>query len=159
MFRARLLVFSLYVSAAVTACSESMPTEPAAASANTIAKSPTGTDTSTTNPPPVLFNLSGRVLGVDAVRGQGSDTLHFTPIAGASVKLVRNVLVDGTATQLAAGETTSASNGTYHFTNLAGGYYIVNVAPPAGSPYTSSWNYVAGTAASVVVDVFLWRSR
>jgi hypothetical protein len=155
MSRARLLAFSLCASAVVAACDVSAPGEPAAVT-STVPKA--STDTST-NPPPSSFNLAGKVLGVDAVAGQGNDTLHFTPIAGANVMLVRNLLVNGKATQVAAGETTSGPDGGYRFANLAGGYYIVSVTPPAGSPYSASWSYVSGTAPNVEINVYLWRSK
>jgi len=155
MSRARLAVISFLASSVGIACGETSSTEPAVA-ANTVAKTP---PTDTTKPPPSSFNLTGKALGVDAVAGQGNDTLHFTPIAGATVKLMRNVLVNGQATQVEAGQTTTSASGAYQFSNLAGGYYIVYVTPPTGSPYISNWSYVEGLAPAVDVNVFLWRSR
>lgn len=154
MSRAPLLALSFVATAAFAACGDPASTEPAAV-ANTVVK----TSTDTTKPPPSSFNLTGKALGVDAVAGQGSDTLHFTPVAGAQVLLVRNVLVNGQGAQVPAGETTTSATGAYQFSNLTGGYYIVTVNPPAGSPYQSSWSYVAGMSPNVDVNVFLWRSR
>jgi hypothetical protein len=104
------------------------------------------------------FALQGRVRGVSAKSGQyGGDTLSYEPIAGAAVRIYRNLLVDGAATQVLAAQTTSDAAGQYRVEGLEGGYYIVKAVAPAGSPYADSWTYAAGTAPEVTADVYLWR--
>lgn len=104
------------------------------------------------------FMVHGRILGVSAATQPtaGGDTLSFEPLAGAAIRIVRNVLVNGAATQELAAETVSDGDGAYSVSGLAAGYYIVEAAPPSGSSYASGWSYLAGQASDVKVDVYLW---
>jgi hypothetical protein len=108
---------------------------------------------------PGTFRAYGRVLAVSvtAASAGSSDTLRFTPVAGAAIEVWRNLLVDGAATQELAARTTSGADGAFEVPELAGGYYIVKAAPPAGSGYADNWEYLAGTASEVKVDVFVWK--
>lgn len=147
-----LALLTLVVAAA---CGEpSAPSLPVTANNEPSVKA--GTDT--IKAPPSIFTVSGRVLGVDAVAGSGSDTLHFVPLVGADVKLWHNVLENGVAKQVLAGETITGANGVYQFANQPGGYYIA-AATAAGTAYQSSFAYVEGTSTQVVADIYLFRSR
>ncbi|MEW5915394.1 MAG: hypothetical protein AB1762_03270 [Gemmatimonadota bacterium] len=117
-------------------------------------------DTLDSMPPlPEKVQLSGRVLAVTVIApGPGvRDTLRFEAIAGAKVRVMRNLLVDGQATQRLAAERVTDANGAFTVRDLAGGYYVVYADPPAGSPYQSSFSYLAATKPEVKVDVYLWR--
>jgi hypothetical protein len=108
---------------------------------------------------PEKVQLSGRVLAVTVIAPAPGvrDTLRFDPIAGAKVRVMRNLLVDGKATQRLAAELVTDANGAFAVKDLAGGYYVVYADPPAGSPYQSSFSYLAATRPEVKVDVYLWR--
>jgi hypothetical protein len=108
---------------------------------------------------PGSFRAYGRVLAVSvtAASAGSNDTLHFTPVAGAAIEIWRNLLVNGAATQELAARTTAGADGAFEVPGLAGGYYIVKAAPPAGSGYASNWEYLAGTRSEVKVDVFVWK--
>jgi hypothetical protein len=107
------------------------------------------------------FTVHGRILGVSATTQPtaGSDTLSFEPLAGAAVRIIRNVLVNGAATQELAAETVSNDDGVYSVGGLPAGYYIVEAAPPSGSSYAAGWSYLAGQASDVKVDVYLWPQK
>lgn len=146
--------------AGLAACSDRPVTAPDATSAQPNTVGTSGASSTDTIPQlPAVFAVSGKVLGVSssaAVAGS-SDSLHFEPVAGARIKLYHNVLVNGTATQILAAETTSGADGAYRVTGLVGGYYIVQAAAPAGSAYADNFAYLAGTASEVKTDVYLWR--
>jgi len=89
----------------------------------------------------------------------GQDSLVRTPLAGATIELRRNLLVDGKATQTVVGTVTSAADGSYSFTGLAGGYYVAYGYPPAGSALTETLEYVAGTQAQVTTNLFMWKGQ
>ena len=110
---------------------------------------------------PSSARVHGRVLGVSVTAPvQGSaDTLSFEPVAGAPIKIYRNVLVDGGATQVLAAETISGGSGEYEVQGLEGGYYIIRVTAPAGVPYSDNWEYLAATSSDVEVNVYHWRSH
>jgi hypothetical protein len=117
-------------------------------------------DTVDTMPPvPAKVALSGRVLAVVVVVPSAGmrDTLRFDPIAGAKVRIMRNLLVNGTASQVLAAELTSDGAGRFSVKDLAGGYYVVYVDPPAGSIWEKNFAYLAATQPNVSVDVYLWR--
>jgi hypothetical protein len=103
--------------------------------------------------------VSGRVLAVVVISPTPDvrDTLRFEPIAGAKLRVMRNLLVDGKAVQRLAAELVSDANGTYALRDLPGGYYVVYADPPAGSQYSSSFSYLAATKPEVKLDIYLWR--
>jgi hypothetical protein len=105
--------------------------------------------------------LSGQVLGVSAVVPVASsrDSLRFEPIAGARIRVMRNILVDSAATQVLVAETTSGRNGEYVVERLEAGYYIAYVTAPEGSAYVDNWSYVPANAGEVRVNVYLWRKE
>ena len=122
----------------------------------------TPNDSSTTPPPlPATFNLSGRVLGVTrrAPAPGVTDTLRFDPLAGVPLRIMRNLLVNGQATQVLAAETTSGASGEFRVDALAGGYYVIYATAPAGSPWVSNHTLVAGTSNEVLANVYLWRQQ
>jgi hypothetical protein len=117
-------------------------------------------DTLDTMPPlPEKVATSGRVLAIVVIPPTtgGRDTLRFDPIAGAKVRIMRNLLVDGKATQRLAAELVTDANGAFAVKDLPGGYYVVYADPPAGSPYNSSFSYLFANKPEVKVDVYLWR--
>ncbi|HYD51525.1 MAG TPA: hypothetical protein VEA99_02815 [Gemmatimonadaceae bacterium] len=114
------------------------------------------TATPLTNP----FSLRGTVYAVTVrVPATNGDSIVKTPLAGATVVLVRNVLVDGKATQVTAGTTTSAADGSFSFENLTGGYHVLTGRPPAGAALHEGLEYVASTASVVRRDLYLWAKR
>jgi hypothetical protein len=145
----------------VAACSDRTTTAPGAALSQAPGVDKAGASSTDSVPPQLAasFNVSGRVLAVSrsAPVAGSADTLHFDSVAGAAIKVYRNVLVNGAATQVLAAETTSGAGGEYRVNGLAGGYYVVQAAAPAGSPYADSFAYVAGTASEMKTDVYLWR--
>jgi hypothetical protein len=70
---------------------------------------------------------------------------------------MRNVLVNGVATQVLAIELTTDAAGRFSVKELPGGYYIAYADPPAGSPWAPNWAYLAATSPAVNVDVYLWK--
>ena len=120
-----------------------------------------GTPGDTIGELPSSVRVHGQVLGVSVTTPvQGSaDTLSFEPVASAPIKIYRNVLVDGGATQVLAAETISGEHGEYEVRGLKGGYYIVKVTAPAGVPYADNWEYLPATSTDVTVNVYLWRSH
>ncbi len=89
---------------------------------------------------------------------QGSDTLHYIPIANVSLRLMHNILVNGNSAQELAGNTISAADGSYRFPNLPSGYYVLYATPSSASGYSGSYSLVPGQSASTVVDVFVWKN-
>jgi hypothetical protein len=85
------------------------------------------------------------------------DTIRFDPVAGAKVRIMRNVLVNGRATQVLALELTTGVTGAFAVKDLPGGYYVVYADPPEGSPWSPNFSYLAATKAQVSVDVYLWK--
>jgi len=70
------------------------------------------------------------------------DTLRFDPIAGVNVRIMRNVLVNGVATQVLAAQLVTDALGRFAVKDLAGGYYVVYAEPPAGSVWSNSFSYL-----------------
>ena len=109
---------------------------------------------------PSIVDLSGHVLAMrSGGSGQGSDTLSYDAIAGVQLKLMRNILVDGSSEQELAGTTTSDAMGAYHFANLPSGYYVLYAYPTTASGYKANYALVPAQSASVVVDVFVWKTQ
>jgi len=105
------------------------------------------------------FTAHGHILGVvgTAPTPGSNDTLRFEPLAGSRIRVVRNLLVNGVATQELAAETVSDDDGAYAVSGLAAGYYIVQADPPSGSPYAGGFSYLPGQSSDVQVDVYLWK--
>ena len=115
-------------------------------------------DTAVTPPPTgASFTLSGKVLGLTRTTSASRDTLRHDPIPGVPLRIMRNLLVDGKATQTLAGETTSDANGDYRVTGLPGGYYVVYANPAAGSAWAPNHALVAGTTPNVTAHIYLGR--
>lgn len=135
----------------VSACmSQTTPTSPSATS---------GTPGDTNHVAPNTINLSGHVFAIQATpAAQGSDTIHYIPIANVSLRLMHNILVNGNSAQELAGTGVSASDGSYRFGNLPGGYYVLYATPSSGSGYSGSYSLVPGQSENVVVDVFVWKN-
>ena len=148
---------------AIAACGEHPSTAPIDELERTagIGKSNGAPNDSTPPPLATTFNLSGRVLAVTrtAPAPGVTDTLRYDPVAGVPLRVMRNLLVNGQATQVLAAETTSGASGEYRINGLAGGYYVIYATPPAGSPYASNHALVAGTANEVLANVYLWRKQ
>jgi len=108
---------------------------------------------------PSIVDLSGHVFAVRAGgSGQGNDTLSYDAIAGVELKLMRNILVNGSGEQELAGTATSDAAGVYHFGNLPSGYYVLYAYPTTASGYKATYSLVPAQSAQVVVDVFVWKT-
>ena len=160
--RSRFTSFLVATIAAATlaACDNDDATSPSAL--DRLDSRSTGTNGDSTNAPTVgSFDLRGTVylmsIVTPAVAGQ--DSLVRTPLAGATIELRRNLLVDGKATQTVVGTVTSAADGSYSFAGLAGGYYVAYGHPPAGSGLTETLEYVAGTQSQVTTNLFMWKRQ
>ena len=116
------------------------------------------TDSVAPGPLPASVRAYGQVLGVTYTPG-AADSLRFTPVAGARVQLLRNVLENGVGVQRLAREVTTDADGAYAAAGLEGGYYVVKVTGPAGAGFNDSWEYLAATRAEVKVNVYLWPRR
>jgi hypothetical protein len=147
---------------ALAACSDGPTTAPANELQQTPAIGKSNGTPNDSTPPPVLasFNLSGKVLGITRIAAAPgvADTLRHDPIPGIPLRIMRNLLVNGQATQQLAAEMTSGANGEYRVT-LPGGYYVVYATAPAGSPYVSNHALVAGTATDVTANVYLGQKQ
>lgn len=108
---------------------------------------------------PEKVAVSGRVLGMVLIEPAPGvrDTIRVDPVAGAKVRIMRNVLVNGVATQVLALELTTDAAGRFGVKDLPGGYYVAYADPPAGSPWAPSWAYFSATSSAVNVDVYLWK--
>jgi hypothetical protein len=138
--------------ALITACSEGPMTAPVSSTG--------GLPGDSGSVVPDRVDLSGRVLAVQAnPSGQGSDTLRAIPIGGVTLKLMHNFLVNGQSAQELWGTKVSASNGTYYFNNVPSGYYVLYAYPAAGSGYQGAYSLVPAQAASVTVDVYVWKAQ
>lgn len=114
--------------------------------------------------PPVYTGkvaVSGRILGINVIAPTAGsrDTIQFVPVALAKIRVMRNVLVNGAASQVLAAELTSDAAGQFSIKDLAGGYYIVYADPPEGSGYEKNWSYLAALKPEVTVDVYLWKKQ
>ena len=157
MRRSAAILFTIGM-AALAACSDQTSTGPAQA-----------TKRATSDPPPSdtthsfsgSFDVHGQVLGVTALAPSPGvqDTLHYTPLAGAKIRIIHKLLVNGEAKQELAAETVSDAQGTYAVSGLEGGYYIVEAEPPAGSQYAAAQEYLAGQSPDVTLNVYLWKQQ
>ena len=108
---------------------------------------------------PSIVDLSGHVLAMrSGGSGQGGDTLSYDAISGVQLKLMHNILVDGSAEQELAGTTVSDAQGAYHFANLPSGYYVLYAYPTTVSGYKANYSLVPAQSAQVTVDVFVWKT-
>jgi hypothetical protein len=107
------------------------------------------------------FDVHGRILGVTvlAPSSGGQDTLSYTPLSGAKIRIIHNILVNGEAKQELAAETVSDAQGAYAVSGLDGGYYIVEADPPAGSAYAAGDEYLSGQSSDVTLNVYLWKQQ
>jgi hypothetical protein len=150
--------------ALLAACSSESPapTSPDAANKSALngGASRGSSDTTATPPYAGTVHIAGRVLGVARVApaSPGADTLGATPIAGATLTLYHNVLVNGAGQSVLVGQVVTRADGSYEFPDVPGGYYLlrgsVSDGPWAGS---SSLDYVAANAARITVDVRFWQ--
>src|SRR5687768_6480935 len=112
----------------------------------------------TTTPVAASSRVRGRVrLATWRAPGQGTasaDTTQHTPVAGATLKLYRNLLVDGRGVSRFVMQTTSAADGSYTFGQLEGGYYLVYTSVPGVAG--EHLDYLAATRADVTLDVTVW---
>ena len=103
-------------------------------------------------------HVSGRVFGgVYNPAGTRNDTLSFLPIAGATVKLFHNRLIDGAGVSVFIGEVVTGADGAHRFGPIPGGYYLLRVYPPAGSGFGESLSYLAATQAQVTMNIHVWK--
>jgi hypothetical protein len=144
---------SLFVAAAVALSACTSPSAPVQSSANA------GGPTDTSHVAPNRIALSGHVFAMQAnPSAQGSDTLHYIPIANVSLRLMHNILVNGNSAQELAGNTVSGADGSYRFGDLPSGYYVLYATPSSASGYSGSYSLVPGQSENTVVDVFVWRN-
>ncbi len=86
-------------------------------------------------------------LGYSAVSGRVLTT-GATPVAGATVKLYHNVLVDGAGVSVYVTEAVSGADGKFHFDNVPFGYYLLRSG-------TNGLSYLAATTTTVTLDVWI----
>ena len=86
-------------------------------------------------------------LGYSAVSGRVLTT-GAAPVAGATVKLYHNVLVDGAGVSVYVSETVSGADGRFHFDNVPFGYYLLRSG-------ANGLSYLAATSATVTLDVWV----
>jgi len=118
-----------------------------------------GNGTDTTKFPVSSMHIHGRVLAIVPVPATSSgDTLRFDAIGGASVKVQRNTLVNGVATQTVVAQVKTGTDGRYDIPSQPGGYYVVTATGAGGSGYGE--NYVLVPVKSdAEVDVYLGKAE
>jgi hypothetical protein len=145
-----------------TDVSRAASAEQANAHANGAAGSSNGShhDSTTSPTPPASATVSGRVLGVTRVAAAPgvTDTLRYTPIAGASITVYHNVLENGAGKQVFVAQLTSGADGSYSLGTIPGGYYTLWVSGPNGSGYGAGWQYLAALQPAMTFDMYLWHS-
>jgi len=156
---------ALLATIVLAACSRDVqtPSDPVAPPGSSQTNGSTSTPTDTTGGPAYtgVVHLTGRVLGETFTQPTPSspDSLQATPVAGAVIKLYHNVLVDGTATSVYVGQVTSGADGSYQFSNLPVGYYLLRTSIESG-PWAGNYlHYANANAAEVAVDLLLWRQQ
>jgi hypothetical protein len=106
----------------------------------------------------VSSTVSGKVISAVYDRGAtNGDTVQFTPIAGATVKLFHNRMVDGASASVFISEVVTGADGAYRFGPIPGGYYLLRVYPPAGSGFGESLSYLPATRAEVTMNLYVWK--
>ncbi|HET7550748.1 MAG TPA: prealbumin-like fold domain-containing protein [Gemmatimonadaceae bacterium] len=157
MRRSAAILFTLGM-AALAACSDQTSTGPAQAT-KSASTDPTPGDT--THSYSGSFDVHGQVVGVTVLTPSSGvqDTLNYTPLSGAKIRVIHNLLVNGEAKQELAAETVSDAQGSYAVSGLEGGYYIVEAEPPSGSQYAAAQEYLAGQSPEVTLNVYLWKQQ
>ena len=117
-----------------------------------------GKDTATAISYTGTVHLGGRVLGQTRSAAAGADSLQASPVVGAVVTLYRNVFQNGEGTSVNVGTFTTRADGSYEFSNLPAGYYLLRTNIAEGPWSSSVLSYVVGNAASVTVDVRIWKN-
>ncbi|HEY4306767.1 MAG TPA: hypothetical protein VGM82_20015 [Gemmatimonadaceae bacterium] len=94
---------------------------------------PASTPTPVSQPAVASFDLMLTIGGALA----GTDTSRNEIVVGATVHLLRTggTTGDTLATSIDAGTATTSADGVVSFRGLAGGWYTIDITPPAGSPY------------------------
>jgi hypothetical protein len=115
-------------------------------------------DTTPTNPVVTNAHVSGRVLGGTYNRAAtGNDTLQLAPMAGTTVKLFHNRMVDGRSASVEVGQVVTGADGAFSFGPIPGGYYLVRAYPPAASGFGESLSYLQLTQAQMTMNVYVWH--
>ena len=151
---------SLLLAVALAACSSdaTAPSLNAAKDGVLGQNAASGTDSSAAVGYTGTVHLTGRVLGqTQSAAAPGVDSLQATPLAGAVVTLYRNVLQNGAGTSIEIGQFTTRADGSYEFGSLPAGYYLLRTNIAEGPWSGSLLSYVTANAASVTVDVRVWK--
>jgi hypothetical protein len=149
---------ALACAATLIACSETVAPTNQSASVVQITGNGGGTDTLIPTGYTGTARIGGRVLSTARKPGAtGNDTLSYDGIAGAKVTLKRNLLVNGAATQVTLGITTTDAQGNYAFTNAPGGYYVVYASGPAGGGWSDSYTLTLADRPLVTSNIYLWK--
>lgn len=150
------LLMTLVVSAAASAaCAAGDGTAPSDRASDRHMSGDTGTTL-----PPATTRIHGRVLLSAAGRSTvvtdttPPGTLAHDPVPGATVRVRRNYMLNGVATQELVATVTADAAGRYDIPTLPGGYYVVYATGPAGSALGESWELVP-IKADVEVNVYL----
>jgi len=151
--------FRLIAIAACTAVAAACGASDASAPNERISDRHVSGDTGTTTTPAttrihgrVLLSAAGRATVVTDTTPPG--TLAHDPVPGATVRVRRNQMVNGVATQELVATVTADAAGRYEIPTLPGGYYVVYASPPDGTALGESWELVP-IKADVEVNVYL----
>jgi hypothetical protein len=88
---------------------------------------------------------------------QPGTSVRAAPVAGATVRVHRNLLVHGVVSRQVVAETTADAGGRYDTPALPGDYYVVTATAPAGSPLVENYA-LAPLEAEAQVNVYLGRA-
>ena len=151
--------FSLTLAAALVlaACADGgapVPTAPAANPSTTTFQPHPGVDTSTTPGFPSAVTIQGVVYRTGS--GIPTDTGVVStrpPVPGVTVIFLRNLLVNGQATQQELGRVTSGAQGEFALSGLPGGYYVVQGLDDRG--VVTSYQLVATTAPVTATSIWV----
>jgi len=139
--------------AACAADQSALPTETSPGNPGSTTRPGPGVDTTSTPGFPGNVTIAGTVYlagtGVPTDTGVVSTA---APLAGVTVRFLRNMLVNGQAAQLDLGTVVSGANGEFSATNLPGGYYVVEGLTASGA--VATYSLVATTNA--VTQTSLW---
>ena len=146
------------VVAALVACHDSGGTGPTQPQLKDGPSQPAGGD-STGKPLPSSVDVSGHVVAVERFwpPAANGDTLRSAPLAGASVALLLRTGVDDGVFEQPVAQTTTDAQGRWKLDDVAGGYYTLDVTPPAGSGLERASFFLSATAPTVVFTAQLWR--
>ncbi len=152
----RTLSLALGATLLLAACKDRgmpIPTEPAANPSTTSFQPHPGVDTSTTPGFPSAVTIQGVVYRTGS--GIPTDTGVVStrpPVPGVTVRFLRNLLVNGQATQQELGRVTSGAQGEFGLSGLPGGYYVVEGLDANGA--VINYQLVATTAP--VTSTSIW---